>query len=86
MSKNRDYTGLERTPSSMAWLIRAKASQKGKLERLLLLQEGLPAQIIEVQQAIAAIDAVIPMHVVQVDPEAITGIRPHRKALCTGGK
>lgn len=34
MPKNHPYTGLLRTPPSMAWLIRERASLKGQIERL----------------------------------------------------
>lgn len=32
-SPNRRYTGLEKTPSSMAWLLKQRAEVRGKLDR-----------------------------------------------------
>jgi hypothetical protein len=76
MPKNRDYTGLVRTPSSMAWLIGHRARIKGQLDRLRRLEATLPEKIKSVQAELAAIDAVIPLHEVKVDPKLIKGIRP----------
>jgi hypothetical protein len=85
MKKNRDYTGLERTPSSMAWLIRARQIHKGRLDKFLALQAKLPDQIAQAEQELAAIDAVIPFHEIKVDPNLIEGRRPRRKALAPYG-
>jgi hypothetical protein len=86
MKSNRDYTGLERTPASMAWLIKVRAARKGRLDKLLALQETLPHQIAQVQQELLAIDAVIPLHVVEVDPTVIVGRQPRQKALASYGQ
>lgn len=86
MKKNRDYTGLERTPSSMAWLIRVRQVRKGQLDKFLALQARLPEQIALAQQELAAIDAVIPFHEVKVDPDAIAGRQPRRKAMAPYGQ
>ena len=85
MPKNRDYTGLERTPSSMAWLIRARSIAKGKLDRLIKLQGDLPAQIARAEADVSALDCVIPLHDVPVDPASIKGTRRKSKALFPHG-
>lgn len=70
----------------MAWLIRIRQFHKGQLDKFLALQAKLPAQIARVQQDLAAIDAVIPFHEVKVDPGAIAGRQPRRKALAPHGQ
>ena len=83
--KNRDYTGLERTPSSMAWLIRKRSvlhRQIDQIERQ--LKEGL-ALIQALKATVAALDLVIPMHAVAVDPPAIKGRRRQTKAILPHG-
>jgi hypothetical protein len=75
MPKNRDYTGFLRTPSSMAWLIRERATARGVLDRLQKLEKNLPEQIKAAQAKIDALDSVIPLHDVPVDPTAIKGTR-----------
>ena len=74
-NKNREYTGLERTPASMAWLIRQKRTLLGRLEKKEKTLRELPDEILKLQQAISALDAVIPLHEVAVDPSAIKGKR-----------
>lgn len=85
MPKNRDYTGLERTPSSMAWLIRQRSILRGKLEKLKALQATLPESIQSLETDLASLDAVIPLHEVKVDPTVIRGRRPHRPAIADYG-
>lgn len=77
MATNRDYTGLQCTPSSMAWLIRRRAIAQGRLEKHLQELERLPATIAQVRAEIANLDVVIPMHEVVVDPQKIKGKRQH---------
>lgn len=86
MKKNRDYTGLVRTPSSMAWLIRTRQIQKGRLDKLLKLQRELPEQIANTERELAAIDAVIPFHEVKVEPATIEGRRAKKKSLAPRGQ
>lgn len=86
MSKNRDYTGLVRTPSSMAWLIKKRSCVKGNLERLCKTQAELPGKIKALQEELDALDAVIPLHEVQVDPRVIKGRRPQRPAMAPHGE
>ena len=83
MATNRDYTGLQCTPSSLAWLIRRRAVAKGKLDRHLNEFERLPVTIAQDQAEIASLDMVISMHEVVVDPQVIKGLRkksPHLAA------
>ena len=76
--KNRDYTGLVRTPSSMAWLIAQRARVKGQLDRLRRQQGTLPERIQTAEAELASLDAVIPLHEVNVDPSVIAG--RHRRS------
>lgn len=79
MGKNRDYTGLAITPSSMVWLICQRGRLKGVIEKLQKVLNEAPAQLARYQNELNAIDAVIPLHEVKVDPSAIVGKRPKRK-------
>lgn len=85
MPKFRDYTGLERTPPSMAWLIRERAKVKGMIEWRQKRLEQLPREILELQSKLDALDQVIPLHEVKVDPKVIKGTRRKRKALVPHG-
>ena len=78
MAKNRDYTGLIQTPSSMVWLIGQRARVKGQLDRLRRLQLTRPDRIKAAEAEMAALDIVIPLHEVKVDPQIIRGRRPKR--------
>ena len=86
MSKNRDYTGLVRTPSSMAWLIRKRSVIKGQIDRLSKMQADIPDKIKELQEELDALDAVIPLHEVPVDPKVIKGRKPKGPALASHGE
>ena len=83
--KNRDYTGLERTPSSMAWLIAQRARVKGQLDRLRRQQGMLPERIKTAEAELASLDAVIPLHEVKVDPNIIKGRQPQRPKAAPHG-
>lgn len=85
MKKNRDYTGLARTPNSLSWLLRQRAIEKGQLDRFEKLLESLPAEIERTKAAIAQLDVVIPMHEIAVDPQVITGKQPRRPRLTRNG-
>lgn len=83
--KNRDYTGLVRTPSSMAWLIAQRARVKGRLDRL-QRQQGAPPELIRAAEAeLASLDALILLHEVKVDPSVIRGRRAKRPAAAAHG-
>jgi hypothetical protein len=86
MPSNRDYTGLERTPSSMAWLIGKRARIKGQLDRLKRIQSALPDQIAELEGELMALDAVIPLHEVRVDPKVIKGCAPKGPTIAAHGE
>lgn len=85
MPKFRDYTGLERTPQSMAWLIRERAKLKGLIERRQRQLDELPREILELQTKLNALDLIIPLHEVKVDPQVIKGTRPREKSLAPFG-
>lgn len=85
MASNRDYTGLQRTPSSMAWLIRRRSIAKGQMDRLTRDLDRLPAAIALFEAEIAHLDAIIPLHEVVVDPQEIKGKRPFRPRLAAPG-
>ncbi len=85
MPKNRDYTGLVRTPSSMAWLIAQRGRLRGQLDRYKRQQQALPEKIQRLEVELACLDAVIPLHEVQVDPQAIVGVQPHRMPAAAYG-
>ena len=84
-NKNRDYTGLVRTPSSMAWLIKKKATLLGRIEKSEKLLRDLPDQIAAMKAEASALDIVIPMHEVEIDPHAIKSRRPKRKSVLPYG-
>ena len=86
MPKNRDYTGLVRTPSSMAWLIRKRSVIKGQIDRLSKMQADIPDKIKALQEELDALDAVIPLHEVPVDPKVIKGRKPKGPALAQHGE
>ncbi len=83
--KNRDYTGLVRTPSSMAWLIRERARLKGAIDQIDKQLQQLPLERLQLSMALDALDQVIPRHEVKVDPQAIVGVRPRGPAILPYG-
>lgn len=85
MPSNRDYTGLIRTPSSMAWLIGQRARVKGQLDRLRRLEGTLPERIKTTEAELASLDAVIPLHEVKIDPQIIQGRRAKRPTAAAYG-
>jgi hypothetical protein len=85
MPKNRD-TGLVRTPSSMAWLIKKRSVIKGQIDRLSRMQADIPDKIKALQEELDAVDAVIPLHEVPVDPKVIKGRKPKGPALARHGE
>lgn len=86
MPKNRDYTGLVRTPPSMAWLIRQRAVLQGRLDKLNRQLETLPKEILLLQEQLNALDAVFPLHEIAVEPTKIKGTRAKKKALLPYGQ
>lgn len=81
-----EYTGLLRTPSSMAWLLNQRASILGRIEHKTEQKSKLQADISSLRQQLTAIDRVIRQHEVQVDPEAVHGRRSKRKSLVGYGQ
>lgn len=86
MPSNRDYTGLIRTPSSMAWLIGKRSLIKGQIDRLSKMQADIPDKVKALQKELDALDVVIPLHEVRVDPKVIAGSKPKGSALTQYGQ
>lgn len=70
----------------MAWLIGHRATVKGQLERAEALLATLPQRIETYRSDLAAIDAVIPKHRVQIDPAVIRGKRVYGARICSNGQ
>ena len=85
MNINRKYTGLGHTPSSMAWLILKRGSLQGQIDRLEKQVRETPQKLKVLRVEIAALDIVIPMHEVVVDPAAIKSRRARGKATLPYG-
>lgn len=85
MAKNRDYTGLVRTPSSMAWLIKERARIKGRIDRLEKLAAEIPLELEALSQKLRSIDAVFPLHEVKVKPSTIKGKRAFKPRMLPHG-
>ncbi|WP_422016019.1 hypothetical protein [Roseateles sp.] len=77
MRKNRDYTGLERTPASLAWLIKERASVRGLLEKRKKQLTSLPLEICDLLDRMTSLDSVIRLHEVNLEPSAIEGKRTY---------
>jgi hypothetical protein len=65
------YTGVERTPSSLAWMVAKRMHLAGEIERLEKLVLDGPEQIAKLRTKLAALDETIRMHEVPVDPESL---------------
>jgi len=61
----------------MAWLIGQRSRIQGRIDRWKGQLDGLPEKIKAAKAELAALDAVVPLHEVQVDPQKIKGRRPH---------
>ena len=85
METNRYYTGLIRTPASIAWLIGQRARFKGEIDRLKRLERTLPERIKAAEAKMAALDVIIPFHEVKVDPQIIKGRRPKCRSAAPHG-
>ena len=85
MPKNRDYTGLVRTPSSMAWLIRERSVLKGEIDRLEKQQAQIPERLEQLNASLRALDTVFPLHEVKIEPGVIAGRRPKSKSITPYG-
>ncbi len=92
MGINRKYTGLERTPPSMAWLIEQRRALKGQIDRkrrqIAQAQralEDLPRELVDLEARLGHLDDVFKLHEVQVQPTQIKGKRAKRKALLPYG-
>lgn len=81
----RDFAEIGRMPSSLGWLIHKQARIKGNLARDLKLLEQLPERIERWRAEIKALDIVIPLHEVQIDPGDVKPRAPKSKAICQQG-
>jgi hypothetical protein len=85
MAKNRDYTGLLRTPPSMAWLIRERARLQGIIDRCDRVIDEHARRRMAAARQLASLDAVFPLHEIKVEPTIIDGVRPHKPRLVPHG-
>ena len=85
MPKNRNYTWLERTPPSMAWLIRSRSILKGQLDQCRKQLDAPPRQIVELEAKLKALDEVFSLHDVKVDPTVVKGRQPRQNCLLPYG-
>lgn len=69
----------------MVWLIGQRAKIKGQLDRLRRLESTLPERIKAAEAEMAALDGVIPLHEVNIDPQIIKGRRPKRPSAAPHG-
>lgn len=69
----------------MAWLIRRRSTIKGRIERLEKTLAQIPEEIANLLRELAALDIVIPLHEVAVDPVAIVGRRPRKPNMLPWG-
>ena len=85
MATNRDYTGLVRTPSSMAWLIKQRARISGKIEKFEKEQSEIPGRIETLRAYLESLDGVFPLHDVLVDPGLIAPKKGKRQPVTPYG-
>jgi hypothetical protein len=78
---NRKYTGLLRTPSSLAWLIKKRASTVGEIERKTRRINTFRSERDELNALLKHIDGVIRQHEVGLNPEVVDPRPPRRQAL-----
>ena len=65
------YTGVERTPPSLAWLVAKRMHTAGEIQRLEKLLANAPAQIAALNEKLASLDEVIGMHETPIDPATL---------------
>lgn len=70
----------------MAWLIGQRARVKGRLDRLRRVESTLPELIQAAEAELRSLDAVIPLHEVKVEPQAIQGKRSYAPRLADNGE
>ncbi|MDI1245951.1 MAG: hypothetical protein PSV24_11165 [Rhodoferax sp.] len=70
----------------MAWLIRQRAIIKGRLDRYQSQQEKLPDLIASVKAELSALDAVIPLHEIKLDPTIIKGQKRYSAPIAGYGE
>jgi hypothetical protein len=83
---NRDYTGLVRTPPSMAWLIRNREAIKGSMDWRENRIKADRQNLAELKRQLKAVDSVIRSHEVTVEPEIIKGRKTYRERIAAHGE
>lgn len=86
MTRNRDYTGLVRTPASMTWLIRQRATIQGSIERKQRRIQRHREEVSVLKQQLRAVDVVVRAHEVAVDPEAVKAVKSPRPRVGPHGE
>lgn len=81
----RKYTGLHRTPASMAWLIRERARLQGRIEKIRKEMETRAADLVRLETRLCSLDDVFQLHEVVVEPKSIAGTRTKRAPLAPYG-
>lgn len=69
----------------MAWLIRKRGALRGQLDKAQKQFAELPGKIHLLEAELNALDKVIPLHEVKVDPSAIKGKRTHAPRIAPNG-
>lgn len=76
-----------RTPSSLKWLIVKRARLSGRLLQLEAERDqlqnqlnGLNVRTEKIRDQLTALDQIFDLHEVEVNPESITPIKPHRRS------
>jgi len=82
----RDVTGLERTSSSMAWLIRQRETIQGKIEWKQRVIAKEKSAISGLKINLNALDELIRSHEDPVDPLTIKGKEPRRNEITKRGE
>ncbi len=87
MSKGLNrFTGLERTPPALAHCMRQKQRKLGELDRLKADAQALKERISVVEAQINALDVVIGLHPVKIDPRKIPPVRRKQKSILPHGQ
>jgi hypothetical protein len=86
MATNRDYTGLERTPSSMAWFIQKRAKILGIIEHKQGRIRAGRKSVSLYKKQLKAIDIVIRLHEVAVNPDMVMPVQPRRARISRRGE
>ncbi len=81
-----NYTGLIRNPSSLTWLIKQRETIKGSINRKQRRIKSFRGDISSLQRKLKAVDTVISVHEISLDPNSVQGRAPQRKRLARRGE